>query len=53
MIKMGRALAYDFNLLLPMLGLLYLALTAACVFADKKPDPPGASPKKMPSLSGC
>ena len=35
MIKMGMAKAYDFKLLLPMLALLYIGLTAACLFSEK------------------
>ena len=46
MIKMGMAKAYDFKLLLPMLALLSLGLTAACIFSEK---PPSGDKSNLPS----
>ena len=35
MIRMGRAAAYDIKILIPTLGIMAIALTAACTFSGK------------------
>ena len=53
MIRMGMAKAYDFKLLLPMLGMLYLGLMAACLTAAKdKPQAAEPSKRPAPAFSG-
>ena len=49
MIKMGMAKAYDFKIFLSILALLYLGLTAASVFGEKKA---GAVQSSVPSPLG-
>lgn len=41
---MGKALAYDFKILLPTLGILHLALAAACKYGGGQQAAQGGAP---------
>lgn len=44
---MGRAAAYDIKVLLPTLGILSVALAAACAFGNQKQEPGSAKGPKI------